>query len=478
MKVLIVHYHLKPGGVTSVIRRQLSVLASLKIEAAVLVGEAPSSGADFPFVVEPALAYDSPGVPGAPTPVSPERVAAIADAVRRAAGSMGGGEVVVHVHNPTIRKNAALLGALAELADSGTRLLLQVHDLAEDWRPDVYSPSPYPDGAHWAALNGFDVAALENAGAGRVSLLPNSVSVPAEPRAGGRRGSRVQRGRGPGLVLYPVRGIRRKNLGEAVLLSLFARPGASVGVTLPPTTAKDLPFYDSWRAVAAELEAPIAFGIGLERTLDEAYAEAGAVLTTSVKEGFGLSYLEAAARSRATLGRRLSRVVSDFEASGVSFPALYERIAVPSALFDEDGFLRRVRAVVERAASLFGRAERGAELGRAVAESVLGASAAGPDFGRLDEEAQREVLRSLASERRARAQFIAANPFIDGWDEEADRLEPPSPERLAPWSEAAYGERLAASYGAALAGEGSPSPAKDRLLDRYLLPEYFHGVGI
>ena len=46
MRVLIVHYHLKPGGVSSVIRRQASALKGLGYEARVLVGEAPGVRAD------------------------------------------------------------------------------------------------------------------------------------------------------------------------------------------------------------------------------------------------------------------------------------------------------------------------------------------------------------------------------------------------------------------------------------------------
>jgi hypothetical protein len=36
--------------------------------------------------------------------------------------------------------------------------------------------------------------------------------------------------------LYPVRAIRRKNIGEALLASLFIPKGRTVAVTLPPTT--------------------------------------------------------------------------------------------------------------------------------------------------------------------------------------------------------------------------------------------------
>lgn len=469
MRVLIVHYHLKPGGVTTVIRRQLSALATLGVDAAVLSGEA-QPGFGGTVSVEPALAYDEP-LPGhgpATDEPDPAKVAAIVAAIGLEADALGDG-AVIHVHNPTIRKNGSMLAALAELAASGRPLVLHVHDLAEDWRPDVYSRQPYPDGALWAAINSFDAAALRRAGAGSVTFLPNPVPCPARPEVAARPV-------GPGLLLCPVRGIRRKNLGEAVLLSLFVRPGSRVGITLPPLNPRELPHYDAWREAAARLAAPVSFGMGLTYGLDELYAESRAVLTTSVKEGFGMSFLEPASRGRATLGRRLPRVVPDFEQAGLSFPALYESIAVPGGFFDADAFIRRASAVVDAGMEAYGRPA--ACSGSDVISSIMEEGGTGPDYGRLDELAQAQVLETLANDRRAMAAFIAANPFVDRWDRAADDLEPPPLDALGPWSEAAYGERLVSLYRKALERGGGSAPDKRSLLEQYLRPEAFHGVGI
>lgn len=468
MRVLVVHYHLKPGGVSTVIRRQLSALAELGVEAAALVGESgPGCGACV--AVEPALAYDgSPG--GAP---GPGKAAAIAAAVRREADALGP-DTVIHVHNPTIRKNAALLPALGALASEGRPLVLHVHDLAEDWRPDVYSLEAYPDGAHWAVINRRDEAMLRAAGAEAVTFLPNP--VPCPPWQG-----EASFASGPGLVLYPVRGIRRKNLGEAVLLALFARQGSRVGVTLPPTSPKDLPYYESWIECAARCRAPVSFGLGLAREFDSLYAEARAALTTSVKEGFGLSFLEPAARGRVTLGRRLEAVVSDFEAEGLDFPGLYDALLVQPGLFDAAAFRRRAEEAIERASASYGRLPGGlgaAEYAALVMESLSGTA----DFGRLDEAAQREVLSAVATPGpgadRARAGLSELNPWLPNWDRAADELEPLEVESLAPWSEARYGERLESLYRATLSGSSGRAPRKGDLLDAYLKPEAYHGVGV
>lgn len=477
MKALIVHYHLKPGGVTTVIRRQVSALASNGIDAVVLSGEPPARGFPGAAVVEPALAYDTASDDPPHHGSTAMQVRMIVKAIEREADALGEG-TVIHVHNPTIRKNSSLLGAMGELASRGRRLLMHIHDLAEDWRPDAYPRAEYPDGVSWAAINRHDAGKLSGAGAGSVFFLPNPVPAPSNGIHGGGGAGTGAVDEAPGLVLYPVRGIRRKNLGEAVLLSIYARNGTSIGVTLPPNGMRDMPYYDAWREIARKLEAPIRFGLGLENELDALYAGSRAIVTTSVKEGFGLAYLESASRDRAILGRRLPRVVDDFEDEGLSFPGLYDRLTVDQGMFDEDGFIARVRKVVEAAASEFGRPEAGPALMRTISEGLLSESEDGPDFGRLDEKAQAEVLWSITSDHTVRARFLGANPWLEAWDARAASVERLSAASLAPWSEEAYGVRLRSAYSHVLESGGGPAPRKDALLDAYLVPETFHGVGV
>jgi len=477
MKALVVHYHLKPGGVTTVIRRQVSALARVGIDASVLSGEAPAQELPCAVVVEKALAYDAAhGDVQSHEPVA-GHVRLIVDAIAREADALGE-ETVIHVHNPTIRKNSSLLSALGELASSGRHLLLHIHDLAEDWRPDAYSRSAYPNGVSWAVINRHDARKLVGAGAGSVFFLPNPVPAPANGNLGQDAADNFALDGTPSLVLYPVRGIRRKNLGEAVLLSMYARRGASIGVTLPPNGMRDMPYYDSWRETAGKLDAPILFGLGLESELDTLYAGSRAIVTTSIKEGFGLAYLESASRDRAILGRRLPRVVDDFEEEGLSFPGLYERLAVDPALFDEEAFCARIRRVVEAAATAFGRQEAGPALAAMINEGFFAESKDGPDFGRLDEIAQAEALGSIASDHAAKARFLGANPWLEAWDARAATVPCLSVEELAPWSEEAYGARLEAMYRHVLESGGGTAPRKDALLDAYLVAETFHGVGV
>lgn len=488
MRVLIVHYHLKPGGVTTVIRRQFSSLESSGFDVSILVGEPPEGEPGFPYTLEPALAYDQESQSSQDGPsghaareggADDPRIGAIVGAVQANLGPPAD-DAIIHVHNPTIQKNSACLPALSVLAARGYSLVFHVHDLAEDWRPDVYCLGDYPQPATWVCINQRDVRNLKAAGAGEVHFLPNAAFSGKAGSGGPLAGSFGTGGPDAGdatgvrpegdLILYPVRGIRRKNLGEAVLLSLYLPAGLALGITLPPNSPRDLPYYNGWKAAAGAFHAPIRFELGLSADFDELYRQARAVVSTSVKEGFGLSFLEPLSRGKVVLGRRLSAVVDDFEESGLRFPGLYQHITVPEGFFDPDTFLYRVKQVVMAAAGVYGL--EGVNLAEAIALSLT----TNPDFGRLDETAQAEAISRIAADTRARDEFIAANPFLATWWE--PRGGPVTSDALSPWSEDSYGARLASLYQTVKkAGGGSP-PDKAALLALYLNPEGFHGVGI
>src|SRR5690606_29176205 len=120
-------------------------------------------------------------------------------------------------------------------------LLLQIHDLAEDGRPHLYyRDAAYPSDCHYAVINQRDRRRLVQSGLNpeAVHYLPNPVapiaaaSYPEQPEDH---------------VLYPVRAIRRKNIGEAMLLSLFFPDRLPLSITLPPNSAADRKPYDFWR---------------------------------------------------------------------------------------------------------------------------------------------------------------------------------------------------------------------------------------
>ena len=71
MKIAFIHYHLKPGGVTTVLRQQVEAILD-DCEALVLTGSTPESSFPCDIVNIPGLGYDRPKQ----NKISPEEVAA------------------------------------------------------------------------------------------------------------------------------------------------------------------------------------------------------------------------------------------------------------------------------------------------------------------------------------------------------------------------------------------------------------------
>jgi glycosyltransferase involved in cell wall biosynthesis len=336
MRVALVHYHLRRGGVSSVIRHQARSLADAGVDILLITGEAAPEDLGFPHAQVENLGYDkSPDQnPPGRNPEDPrlEKAAEdLADAITAAMESRWGEAAdIVHVHNPLIQKNALLIPALKILNSRGVRLLLQNHDLAEDFRPDVYAEHmEYPENCHYAVINSRDYSYLHRSGlkAEGLHLIPNEVPVLTA-----REGLNRTR------YLYPVRAIRRKNIGEALLLSLYIPRGRTVAITLPPV-GKDSQKYRRWVDFAAELGLPVEFALGTNHRLEELFGSALCALTTSVKEGFGFSFLEPWTAGRGLMGRRIDYVCRDFEQAGVCFDSLYSSIEIPSE-YVSPGLLR------------------------------------------------------------------------------------------------------------------------------------------
>ena len=409
MKIVLVHYHLRPGGVTQVVFHQASALREAGEEVLVLTGEAPprSEGwAGIPTAVVPGLHYDR----YRPVELRPSRhdpaeklARSIEDAIRSHWSGSSGGADIVHVHNPLIRKNSLLIGALKVLAKQ-LPLLLQNHDLAEDFRPDVYIGEEYPGDCHYGVINSRDYRFLLQAGLKPegLHLLPNEVRKLAVT---------------PGLpktrYLYPVRGIRRKNIGEALFLSVFSGSAGTIAITQPPTTEQDMPIYRRWKETAAELELPVEFEAGLFPLETGSFADvmgsARAAITTSVKEGFGFSFLEPWTAGLAVAGRRIDYVCRDFEAAGVDLNHLYPELLIPAGYVEPAALREKTAEALSRVYAAFGLSLPShiqAELDRVYNRECF-------DFGIMDEEIQERLIRLAVTDKTIRERIKGVNPFLE-----------------------------------------------------------------
>ena len=311
MRVAVVHYHLRKGGVTRVIASALEALDGRIGGAVVLSSTQPEERLAQPSAVVPEPAYTGEASAGA---ARRRRDALRAAAIR----ALGGPPDLWHIHNHCLGKNVNFPEALKGLLEDGTPALLQIHDFAEDGRPGNYraqavpfeegvfrgrAATLYPDAPQigYAVLNGRDGAILRRAGlqSGRLFNLPNPVTAnPLQATAA--------RGAGRPLVLYPTRAIRRKNLGELLLMAAVF-PQYRFGTTLAPKNPEWASVHDGWVQVARETGLDVGFALG-ERpgaSFEGLLGEAAAVVTTSVGEGFGLAFLEPWLFGRPLCGRDL-----------------------------------------------------------------------------------------------------------------------------------------------------------------------------
>ncbi|HUX42769.1 MAG TPA: hypothetical protein VMV83_16500 [Rectinemataceae bacterium] len=474
MKVAQLHFHLRRGGVASVMLHQVRSLAESEedVETVLVVGAPPEAKAPVPCIVVPGLDYDSLAKEEAGNPTDAESLADdIEQAVSRA---FPGGCDLIHVHNPLIRKNRRLLGALRRLRERGQAFLVQVHDFAEDFRPEVYDgEGPYPFDCDYATINGRDRDRLVASGleADRVHFLPNPVA--AHDGFDPRSSYAVEVARGRRTLLYPVRAIGRKNIGEALLLARFLPEGAELAVTLPPTSPGDGKVYRGWRELAAAQGLRIRFEAGLGQSLDALYGSSFGVVTTSVKEGFGYSYIDPLVRGLPVAGREIPHIIGDFAERGLHFDRLYRGIAIPrSSLPDgllEEAVESRLSAFKRVYGPLFG-SDR-ARLETRLASLRLRFKEELVDFGALDPGLQSFILVKMDRDSGFQGEIATLNPFLVGLFEaspdpaEAGRLRDAA---LSGYSEATYAKALVAAYRSAADGRARGEIDRARLLESYL----------
>jgi hypothetical protein len=219
----------------------------------------------------------------------------------------------------------------------------------------------------------------------------------------------------------PCRLLRRKNIGEALLLTRWLRPEAWLITTAGVTSPDEQPYSDRLRRAAARHGWPLRMSL-LDRTGAEAPGIADllgaseAVLLTSLQEGFGLPYIEAAVAQRALIARNLPNIAPDLAAWGLRFPQSYDELLVQSALFDRRRERSRQKQLFQEWRKTLPRAARA----RAGEPMFLKLDAAGEDavpFSRLTLTAQLEVL-----EHPAPACWDACaplNPWLHGWRDAA-----------------------------------------------------------
>jgi FMN phosphatase YigB (HAD superfamily) len=479
MRVAIVHYHLEPGGVTRVIETTSEILTAAGTPHVILCGSssAPRSSRQRTL----------PGLHYLPHPGKLTAVQLLESLRAAAIDALGAPPEIWHFHNHSLGKNRLIPQAVDLLAEAGERLLLHLHDLAEDGRPlnypliaDCHTLYPISPRIHYAFLNPRDLQTFIDAGLppGNASLLPNPVPVPPSRPA-------IPAAESP-LLLAPVRGIRRKNLGELTLLAALAPPGTRVAVSRAPLNPQALPVHQTWEKFAGNHRIPIGFNVvdrytpapGAGSDFQSWIDHATHFVSTSVAEGFGLPFLEATAHEKPLIGRNLPHITATHAATGIRCGRLYDRILIPVDWLDLTIVRSHLTTTLERNFRYYQRqlspADVEATLEILVRENHL-------DFGNLPEALQQEVIeRSFEPIYRDTPLVVTdetRQPLTEWLAETLARRDATAtPSQLAAYSPEAYRQKLSAIYQILSTAPAEPIrhlPPR-RILSSCLTPERFH----
>jgi glycosyltransferase involved in cell wall biosynthesis len=478
--VAIVHYHLRPGGVTSVIGQAKAALEGRGIQVAVFSGtppgQTPVSLRHTAHWVE-GLGYGQ-GCPG--TPPAPD---VLLERLRKtAAEAFGRKPDIWHFHNHSMGKNPALTAAVSSLAAQGEPLLLQIHDFPEDGRPSNYrtladwlangDPErlglilyPAAPQVHYAVINGRDRKFLLYAGLPekQVHLLSNPVSMETVPDLPAPCSGRY---------IYPTRAIRRKNIGEFLLLAAIAEPGQRFAVTLAPTTPESRSRYEEWVSFASRRDLPVDFEAGKAHAgpFYSLLRQSSAIVTTSVAEGFGLAFLEPWLAQRPLRGRDIPEITRDFTEQGIRFNSLYTTLEIPTDWLPMPLWSEAVQKGIAQTYAAYGQKAPTDAAERACA-AAMGKD--GIDFGHLDEELQREAIRHVLRDKESR-ENLRQRFWAPVRQSETD-IEHNRKIVRTQYRPDAYASRLAEVYSAIVMEKTAPPTAVSarHILDSFLSPERF-----
>ncbi len=479
MLIGLLHYHLRGGGVTRVIESTAKLLKEYGHEVVVVCGEETNSDAIDTIITHNALGYEA-------TPNKSKIPEIASDLDKVISRVFGRTPDLWHIHNHSLGKNTTVPQLVTYWANQQIPILLQIHDFAEDGRAKNYhflrqnltnsDRLPlYPTASHihYATLTKRDQRMLNASGFqnDRLHVLPNPVSMEQNNDWGNKARSLFPECET--LVLYPVRGIRRKNLGEFLLHSIIAEPDTHFAITLEPQNQKQLRFYKQWVAYAQSKQLPVTFEAGHQQKYPfPAIVQAADILmTSSITEGFGLTFLEAWLMNRPICGRDLPDITVDFKENGIQLDHLYSLLPIPIDWFSVSDFLSKIEEGLREMYKRYDREYRKEYLGQ-FEEAVIQNGTI--DFGRLDEELQQTVLERLVSDTNAceELQTYALQRRIPSADVIAHNKELVNKD----YNPEAYYTHLMNIYGRLLNAESGSIELIDpeKVLDRFLKPERFY----
>jgi len=182
-----------------------------------------------------------------------------------------------------------------------------------------------------------------------------------------------------------------------------------VVITLPPNSPADIKSYRAWKNFVRDQNLNVAFDQGLGRDFETLMLSAGLLISTSITEGFGFSFLEPWLFDKLLWGRKLADICRDFERHGLRLEHLYAGLYVPVDWIGLQQFRTRWHESVLQAAQLFNLSIDDTRLRNAfnfvTSDGLI-------DFGMLDESSQKRVILHALSRGKDWTGLIQINPFL------------------------------------------------------------------
>lgn len=355
---MVIHYHWRPGGVRRVIELTLPAIfkaAQPVLKKITLISGSSSCekipGCPVEYLSEPAIDYFAIQTDDTQTIARRIRVA-LNKAIPEAS------QTLIWFHNPALARNVILNREVMDFSQAfGAGLIMHHHDFwcAGRWArwPEMLrcgvnsldmaaarTLANQPRSAH-VTINIPDFQTLNGALRGRVFHLPNPVVRPRRSNKNHlvevRRWLTNTLQTDDPIWVFPTRFLRRKNLLEALLITRWLRPDA-IFVTSSGDASPDEKSYASVLQEAAQMGGwKVCFGL-LDQSgapsVSELLQVAEVALLTSIQEGFGMGFIEAAASGTPLIARTLPDVMPDLAAMGFHFPHLYDEIFIDPSLID------------------------------------------------------------------------------------------------------------------------------------------------
>ena len=501
----IFHYHLEPGGVTTVIALAIEALVrgAGNVDAVDIVTGRAENTEVFLRKLRNKLGADAP-------PIRVNVHGAI-DYLGETEGNGRNTETLASeliedyaggvwwIHNYQLGKNPLFTEAILRIADNHPeqRMILHIHDFPECSRyvnlaylTRVVQRPVYPiaPNVRYAVINGRDRTYLIEAGIpeSNVFLLNN----PVDGKPLDRSKARDTRQRlknyftvdfpnfdpAAPLLLYPVRTIRRKNAFECALVSIASRTPTSLVITLPGVSELEKPYSDT--VERAFRDGPVSGLFGIGNRLDDAgigfldlVASADIIVSSSIQEGFGFLYIDALLWGLPLLARRIDVLEGVFDVLDVAHAHLYEKVDVPVSGAQRKALLELYRGKIDALGNFLGDPIRGklhADIEGRLSEETV-------DMSYLDVSSQTDVLKTAHRDAGYAASVRSINrelfSRLEQLLEMSPTVKPTTPDHRFTFDGfAETTETIVDSFGA---GERRPgSGVQARLIERFARAEY------